>query len=562
MTHTTRANETLDSVIRRVGLTMAALVALIAGVCGLTLPDATVALRVDVPSTTLMGAYHVHTKRSDGGGTVDDVARAAAAAGLQFVIITDHLTAANAALLPEPPAYRHGVLVIDAMEISTSEGHLVALGLQAPAPYPLGGDARDVVDDVRRLGGWTVAAHPDSPRTPLQWRGSAVDGLEWINADSEWRDNQPARLALAALHAIVRPAPAIASLFARPEPTLRRWDRWGRQRLVPGLAAVDAHARIGLREDDDDAAPPRTVLARPSYEDMFRTLVQAVWLEAPPTGDATADAARVLTALRTGRTYSAVAALASPAVLDVAVRGASMRVRVDGAPQASVSIWRDGRAIVSGSGEVETAASASGFYRVEVQWPGADIPWIVSAPLFVPGDAPRVPPTAPDAGAAPLAITRLSGDGPWTVEHHPATTAAWRAVDGATELSFSLARGSAPGQYAALVSPLNVTDSVQEIHFTVEADRPMRLSVQVRLPDNGGSGERWVRSVYADQTPRDVRVRLEDFTPAGRPTTRRPVAARAQSLLFVVDAPHTLPGAQGRFTVSAVSLHGPVTSER
>ena len=36
------------------------------------------------------GAYHVHSSRSDGTGTVDEIAAAAARAGLQFVIITDH----------------------------------------------------------------------------------------------------------------------------------------------------------------------------------------------------------------------------------------------------------------------------------------------------------------------------------------------------------------------------------------------------------------------------------------------------------------------------------------
>ena len=36
------------------------------------------------------GVAHIHTIHSDGGGTVADVESAAAAAGLDFVIITDH----------------------------------------------------------------------------------------------------------------------------------------------------------------------------------------------------------------------------------------------------------------------------------------------------------------------------------------------------------------------------------------------------------------------------------------------------------------------------------------
>ena len=72
------------------------------------------------------GAYHVHTVRSDGTGTPEEVARAAGRAALDFVILTDH---GDATRTPDPPRYVDGVLVIDAVEISTTLGHYVALGV-------------------------------------------------------------------------------------------------------------------------------------------------------------------------------------------------------------------------------------------------------------------------------------------------------------------------------------------------------------------------------------------------------------------------------------------------
>ena len=39
---------------------------------------------------TVRGAYHVHSTVSDGTGSIDEIAAAAARAGLQFVILTDH----------------------------------------------------------------------------------------------------------------------------------------------------------------------------------------------------------------------------------------------------------------------------------------------------------------------------------------------------------------------------------------------------------------------------------------------------------------------------------------
>ena len=46
------------------------------------------------------GALHVHTRLSDGSGTAAQVAAAAAGAGLQFVILTDH---GDGLRRPEPP---------------------------------------------------------------------------------------------------------------------------------------------------------------------------------------------------------------------------------------------------------------------------------------------------------------------------------------------------------------------------------------------------------------------------------------------------------------------------
>ena len=47
---------------------------------------------------------------ADGSGSADEVAEAAARAGLDFVVLTDH---GDGTRMPDPPRYRAGVLVID-----------------------------------------------------------------------------------------------------------------------------------------------------------------------------------------------------------------------------------------------------------------------------------------------------------------------------------------------------------------------------------------------------------------------------------------------------------------
>lgn len=525
-----------------------------------TLPPAPVLLDVQVPPTTVFGGYHIHTVHSDGSGTPAEVAEAAARAGLSFVILTDH---GDATRPPDPAHYHAGVLVIDAVEISTAEGHLVALGLEAAAPYPLRGEARDIIEDVTRLGGWSIAAHPDSQKPDLRWRGPVTSGVEWLNADSEWRDDAPSRVLTAALHALVRPAPAVAGLFGAGTASLRRWDQWGRRTPIVGLAAVDAHARIGLDERTEPRAA-RTLLKQPSYETMFRTLVQGVWLDAPLSGDAAADSRRLLNALRGGRTFSLVRAFADPADFTVTQDATQVTASIAGADDADVIWLRNGEEVVRGRGQVSAPLVTPGHYRVEVRRPGARTPWIVSGGIHVPTvpqsvseDAGRRanPPllAATDTGAS--IDVPLSAD-TWTLEQHPGSTGETSVTaTGAREFTYTLGPGRPGSQYAAVVYPI-ASESLETIRLTASASRPTRVSVQARLP-HGPDGERWVRSVYLDTTPRTVTLRLADFSPAGVIIGRRPIAARVKDLLFVIDLTNANPGSTGRVWLHHIEVFGP-----
>jgi hypothetical protein len=153
-------------VIRRFLISISVLaVALTGATLALLPPRAIGPSSSSIPLTwpTVRGAFHVHSQRSDGTGTIDEIAAAAARAGLQFVILTDHGDRGA----PEPPSYRSGVLCIDGVEISTQEGHYAAVDL-GQTPYRLAGHADVVIDDVRRFGGFGFAAHPGPPQFGLR----------------------------------------------------------------------------------------------------------------------------------------------------------------------------------------------------------------------------------------------------------------------------------------------------------------------------------------------------------------------------------------------------------
>jgi len=114
----------------------AVLAAAVALLVALTLPPKRLSLQIPSPDHSVPGIVHVHSNRSDGQSSPDEIAAAAARAGLRFVVFTDHGDATRA---PEPPVYKSGVLCVDAVEISTTGGHYIALDMPA-APYPLAGD--------------------------------------------------------------------------------------------------------------------------------------------------------------------------------------------------------------------------------------------------------------------------------------------------------------------------------------------------------------------------------------------------------------------------------------
>ncbi len=536
-----------------------------------TLPPPTLRLLGELPRTEVAGGYHIHTVRSDGSGTVDEVAAAAARAGLSFIIVTDH---GDARRRSDPPVYKSGVLYIDTVEVGTTGGHIVALGLTGPAPYPLGGSPRDVLDDIHRLGGVAIIAHPDSATVGLSYRGpdSGFEGIEWLNLDSEWRDKSSATLVETALHYLIRPPESVASLLRRPSRTLARWDAAALTRPVFGLAALDAHARVGWRTRVEPRTGPS--INRPTYEAMFRALAQVVVLDAPLSGTAAVDASSVLNAIRLGHSFSVIRGLAGPASLEftarqgtaVATMGDRLGVSADATtfhavvrPDAAarVVLLCDGRELAEGRGAVDYSRLTSpGVYRIEAWLPNTSVPWIVSNPITV--APPPASVAAPDnqafeATAVPLDTTA------WRVEQQPSSTGHLAEVAEGLQFDFRLASGQPAAQYAALVTSFPADQGVRRVRFTVRADEPIRVSVQLRQAASAGAG-RWRRSVYVDATSRSFVLPVSDFepvettTPGSLGAPGAMTVADVDSLLFVVDTVNTPPGTPGTLWISQVAI--------
>jgi len=554
-------------VLKRVLLVTAAVVAAVAIWTAFTVPPVRLALpRAD--DGTVSGVLHIHTNRSDGYGSPREVAAAAARAGLRFIVLTDH---GDATRVPDPPAYIDGVLCLDGVEISTRGGHYVAIGLPA-APYPLGGEPRDVVEDVARLGGFGIAAHPDSPKHDLQWDGWAApfDGIEIVNPDTSWRVlatqrgfGSKLRLIAALGHYPFRPAEAIAGLLGDASPLLARWEHLTRQRRVVAVAGTDAHGQM-------------EPIPIPTYEASFNMLSVRVKPAAGLTGEATADAAAILSGLRAGHVYTAVDGYAMPPSFEFTAANRAGRadqgdelpvagpvtltVRSNAPPAFTTTVWRGNQVLEAERHESSftvTASEGPAVYRVEIH--ASDRPdrplWIASNPIYIrdPGST-----ATPATGRQPPTVTQPLFDGrdlsAWRVEDGPASQGTLDGEAGGLHVRYQLGDNAAVDRVGLLVSFPQFVHAYDRVTFSARADRPMRLSVQLRTGRTGVADERWKRSIYLDTTLRAQTVYFDDLRPADMTPNRTPPLADMPYLMFVVDATHAKPGAAGEFWVSGVAF--------
>jgi len=515
--------------VKKVALATAAVLAAVFVFLLATLPPRPAAIPLDsvdpdLRSRTVRGAYHVHTVRSDGAGSKAEVAAAAARAGLTFAIFTDH---GDGTQSPDPPTYSSGVLCLDGVEISTNGGHYVTIDA-SPSPYPLGGEPSLVVEDVRRLGGFGIAAHPDHPGSELAWRDwdAPFDGIEWLNADAEWRDERPARVARALFDYFVRPAPALASVFDRPIATLERWDTLEKRRSVVALAAVDAHGGARARIEGTPAFG-----IGPSYEASFRSLSNRVIVERPLTGNAAQDARLLIDAVKAGRVYSVVDAISPDAVLALSdERGFELASALPGGAQVFTFTRGNRRRL-----ELHAAAA-----------PGAPpVPWVVSNWAGPRHAEPPAEPPAPVTGE----VVPLPVGSAWRIEKDPLSSGRISAAGDVGALEFKLRADARASQFVAAVSDLKGIPGVRRILFRGRGTRPMRVSVQLRFSPDGA---RWTKAVYLEPAEQEIAVDVASMVPAESGNRTMPDLSTAQSILFIVDLVNARPGDSGGFTVSAL----------
>lgn len=126
---------------------------------------------------------HVHTRYSrDGESSVEEIIRKAEAAGLDAIAITDHDTVEGVAAAR---AISTRLVIIPGIEISTRQGHLIALGIEEKIPSGL--DVMETIRLARQAGALLILPHPyhmwrHGVARKLRSALYAVDAIEVFNS--------------------------------------------------------------------------------------------------------------------------------------------------------------------------------------------------------------------------------------------------------------------------------------------------------------------------------------------------------------------------------------------
>lgn len=345
-----------------------------------------------MPYFEYAGNMHAHTLYSDGTWAHRGVAEAAALAGLDYVITTDHNVWVDGV-----EGYYGQVLLLVGEEVHDCRrwpqaNHLLAYGAERELS-PEAGDPQRLLDVVHEAGGLSFLAHPVEFASRVanekalgwaDWNVSGYTGIEIWNYMSEFKARIPTWL-----HAAYYAYAPLGALRGPFPQTLQLWDRLlAGGRPVVGIGGADAHGTTY------SLGPVRRVIFPYAY--LFRAVNTHVLTGQRLTGQAAPDKAILFEALQAGRcwvgcdvldstrgfTFTARSGAAGATMGQALKRHGAVVFDVQTPQPGRIRLMMAGRPVAQASGrQLKFTTADAGAYRVEVYRRGKG--WIFSNPIYV-----------------------------------------------------------------------------------------------------------------------------------------------------------------------------------
>jgi len=342
------------------------------------------------------GSIHMHSTNSDGTGSIEEMVAAAAKAGLDYIILTDH----NQLVDQSQQGWRSGVLTLIDIEVNDmslipERNHCLTLNVHEDMT-PFAPEPQGLIDAVRERGGLTFLAHPVDLPGPIitdifpwtDWDIEGYTGVELWNFMSEFR-----------VHVTSKPVAVVMAFFPQlfttgPYPEmLTKWDELLQQHPTAAIGGPDAHAQVY------NLGPLKRRFL--PYDYCFRAVDTHIITTEPFTHDFEHDSRLVYEALGaarawigydmlhptegfsfTGETENGLVQMGASASL-----ADSPLLKIETPAEAHIKLIRAGSGVVAETEgrSLSFRPDKPGAYRVEVwkKWWFKPRGWIFSNPIYV-----------------------------------------------------------------------------------------------------------------------------------------------------------------------------------
>lgn len=337
------------------------------------------------------GCIHIHSSFSDGTGGLKRIVEPAQTLGLDFLVLTDHMTLK--AREEGWERYYKNVLLLTGYEHHDPRGrnHYLVLGEKCRV-LPADLEPAAYIMEAKKDEAIGFIAHPVEKRKAIaslppypweDWDIKGFDGIEIWNQLSDWVEQvTPYNLAFRIF---------FPRRFLNPPPAelLEKWDRLTQSRTVSAIGGVDAH------EHQYRFGPLRYTLI--SYKVSYKSIRTHLLIPEQLTGDHNNDRKIILTALRKGQSYISNYRVGDSRGFRFWCDGPEnqfygpgkeagwekgLTARVSLPERADIVIIRNGKTVFNATGNsAEYPLEYPGVYRVEVKKKGKE--WIYTNPVYL-----------------------------------------------------------------------------------------------------------------------------------------------------------------------------------
>lgn len=345
------------------------------------------------------GVVHVHS--SLGGhstGDFDEIIDGARANALDFVVMTEHTSAAYDTSSMTLRGASQGVLFVGGNEANTkSDERFLVLDGFAGANASREKDTKEFIDAAHAENKLAFITYPEKFDS---WDAD-FDGIEVFSLYTNAKQSSAAYFLLDAVWSLpAYPELTLAKYFKRPDANLEKFDRVSANRKTTLFAGSDAHSNIGFHLFGDDAGNKFINLKLDRYETIFRLVRTHVILEK----EKALTRESLLEALKNGRafigfdclsdtsgfSFTAENASESKTIGDEIALESGVTLKIAATQIARFAIFKNGEKVFeqNDAAEINFRAVEKGTYRAEVYLdalgaPFEQMPWIISNPIYV-----------------------------------------------------------------------------------------------------------------------------------------------------------------------------------